>query len=145
MQNAQRVAPVHVTGNYSYDARQMGGPGWILIGDAFAFLDPVFSSGVYLAMSGAEQAAEGNLRKAVQENPDDAELLAALGFVAQRHFNESEARELYERALKIDPLLVDDGNSETIRYLTGGVLIRINRKLAAGLMAQPGRRAPEAA
>ncbi len=49
---------VRVTGNYSYDSRCMGGPGWILVGDAFAFLDPVFSSGVYLAMSGAEQAIE---------------------------------------------------------------------------------------
>jgi flavin-dependent dehydrogenase len=49
---------VRVTGNYSYDSRCMGGPGWILVGDAFAFLDPVFSSGVYLAMSGAEQAVE---------------------------------------------------------------------------------------
>jgi flavin-dependent dehydrogenase len=49
---------VHVTGNYSYDSRQIGGPGWMLIGDAFAFVDPVFSSGVYLAMSGAEQAAQ---------------------------------------------------------------------------------------
>jgi flavin-dependent dehydrogenase len=49
---------VRVTGNYSYDSKQMGGPGWVLVGDAFAFLDPVFSSGVYLAMSGAEQAAE---------------------------------------------------------------------------------------
>jgi flavin-dependent dehydrogenase len=47
---------VRVTGNYSYDSTQMGGAGWVLIGDAFAFLDPVFSSGVYLAMSGAEQA-----------------------------------------------------------------------------------------
>jgi len=47
---------VRVTGNYSYDSRQMGGIGWVMIGDAFAFLDPVFSSGVYLAMSGAEQA-----------------------------------------------------------------------------------------
>ena len=47
---------VRVTGNYSYDSTQMGGSGWVLIGDAFAFLDPVFSSGVYLAMSGAEQA-----------------------------------------------------------------------------------------
>ncbi len=47
---------VRVTGNYSYDSTCMGGPGWVLIGDAFAFLDPVFSSGVYLAMSGAEQA-----------------------------------------------------------------------------------------
>ncbi|MEP6549452.1 MAG: NAD(P)/FAD-dependent oxidoreductase [Gammaproteobacteria bacterium] len=49
---------VRVTGNYSYDSTQMGGPGWVLVGDAFAFLDPVFSSGVYLAMSGAEQAAQ---------------------------------------------------------------------------------------
>ncbi len=49
---------VRVTGNYSYDSVQMGGPGWVMVGDAFAFLDPVFSSGVYLAMSGAEQAAD---------------------------------------------------------------------------------------
>nr|WP_329741752.1 NAD(P)/FAD-dependent oxidoreductase [Dyella sp. A6] len=48
---------VHATGNYAYDAACMGGPGWVLVGDAFAFLDPVFSSGVYLAMSGAERAA----------------------------------------------------------------------------------------
>jgi flavin-dependent dehydrogenase len=48
---------VRVTGNYSYDSACMGGPGWLLVGDAFAFLDPVFSSGVYLAMSGAEHAA----------------------------------------------------------------------------------------
>jgi flavin-dependent dehydrogenase len=49
---------VRVTGNYSYDSTQMGGPGWVLVGDAFAFLDPVFSSGVYLAMSAAEQAVK---------------------------------------------------------------------------------------
>jgi flavin-dependent dehydrogenase len=49
---------VRVTGNYSYDATTIGGPGWMLVGDAFAFLDPVFSSGVYLAMSGAEQVAQ---------------------------------------------------------------------------------------
>src|SRR5271169_860074 len=54
---AELIGEVRVTGNYSYDSTQMGGPGWVLIGDAFAFLDPVFSSGVFLAMSGAEQAA----------------------------------------------------------------------------------------
>src|SRR5699024_12859403 len=48
---------VHATGNYSYDARRIGGPGWLLIGDAFGFLDPVFSSAELLAMSGAEQPA----------------------------------------------------------------------------------------
>jgi len=55
----------------------------------------------------AEQAAEEALRKAVKENPEDPELLAALGFVEQRHFHEGVARELYERALKINPLLID--------------------------------------
>ncbi len=55
--HATLAGEVRVTGNYSYDSTQMGGAGWILVGDAFAFLDPVFSSGVYLAMSGAEQAA----------------------------------------------------------------------------------------
>jgi flavin-dependent dehydrogenase len=61
---------VRVTGNYSYDSTRMGAPGWVLIGDAFAFLDPVFSSGVYLAMSGAEQAAaavDTALRNPAQE------------------------------------------------------------------------------
>jgi flavin-dependent dehydrogenase len=61
---------VRVTGNYSYDSRQMGAPGWVLIGDAFAFIDPVFSSGVYLAMSGAERAAavvDVALREPAQE------------------------------------------------------------------------------
>jgi flavin-dependent dehydrogenase len=57
MEHAELIGEVRVTGNYSYDSAQMGGPGWVLVGDAFAFLDPVFSSGVYLAMSGAEQAA----------------------------------------------------------------------------------------
>ena len=65
MDNAQRVAPVHVTGNYSYTCTRMTGPGWVMVGDAYAFVDPVFSSGVYLGMNSAEQAADvvdGTLR-----------------------------------------------------------------------------------
>jgi flavin-dependent dehydrogenase len=59
MQQAELIGEeVRVTGNYSYESTRMGAPGWVLIGDAFAFLDPVFSSGVYLAMSGAERAAQ---------------------------------------------------------------------------------------
>ena len=59
VQDAELISDeVRATGNYSYDSIHMGGIGWVMIGDAFAFLDPVFSSGVYLAMSGAEQAAE---------------------------------------------------------------------------------------
>ncbi len=57
MQGAERVGDVHVTGNYSYACTRMGGPGWLMVGDAHAFVDPVFSSGVFLAMDGGEQAA----------------------------------------------------------------------------------------
>lgn len=68
---------VRVTGNYSYDSSCMGGLGWVLVGDAFAFLDPVFSSGVYLAMSSAEQAA--NLADTVLREPSkEATLLRKL-------------------------------------------------------------------
>ena len=55
----------------------MGGPGWVLVGDAFAFLDPVFSSGVYLAMSGAEQAVDV-VDAALREPAREAALLRKL-------------------------------------------------------------------
>ena len=58
MQHAERVAPVHATGNYSYTCARMTGPGWVMVGDAYAFIDPVFSSGVYLGMNSAEHATE---------------------------------------------------------------------------------------
>ncbi|HZH44054.1 MAG TPA: NAD(P)/FAD-dependent oxidoreductase [Lysobacter sp.] len=70
MQGAERVAPVHVTGNYSYRCTRMYGPGWVMVGDAFAFVDPIFSSGVFLGMNSAELAADvvdGALREPARE------------------------------------------------------------------------------
>ena len=70
MQGAQRCGEVHVTGNYSYTCTRMTGPGWVMVGDAYAFVDPVFSSGVYLGMNSGEQAAsvvDGALRDASSE------------------------------------------------------------------------------
>src|SRR3546814_17405946 len=70
MEGAQRVAPVHVTGNYAYECTRMSGPGWLLVGDAWNFVDPMFSSGVYLGMHGAEQGAQvidGALREPARE------------------------------------------------------------------------------
>lgn len=70
MQQAERVAPVHVTGNYSYSCTRMTGPGWVMVGDAYAFIDPVFSSGVYLGMNSGEHAAsvvDGALRDPASE------------------------------------------------------------------------------
>ena len=70
MQGAERIAPVHVTGNYSYTCTRMSGPGWVMVGDAYAFIDPVFSSGVYLGMNSGEHAAsvvDGALREPASE------------------------------------------------------------------------------
>jgi flavin-dependent dehydrogenase len=50
--------PVHVTGEYSYHSRRIGGDGFCLVGDAFAFLDPLFSTGVFLALKSGEMAAD---------------------------------------------------------------------------------------
>jgi flavin-dependent dehydrogenase len=47
---ATLVSEVEATGNYSYSATQSHGAGYLLLGDAYAFIDPVFSSGVLLAM-----------------------------------------------------------------------------------------------
>jgi flavin-dependent dehydrogenase len=51
-----RRGPTRSIANWSYKNTQQAGPRWACIGDAAAFLDPVFSSGVSLAMLGAEKA-----------------------------------------------------------------------------------------
>ena len=58
MQGAEAVTAAQATGNYSYLSEQTHGPGFLMIGDAYAFIDPVFSSGVYLAMSSAERGLD---------------------------------------------------------------------------------------
>ena len=58
MAKAELVMPLLATANYSYDARRISGHGYTLTGDAFAFVDPMFSSGVLMAMSSGAFAAE---------------------------------------------------------------------------------------
>jgi len=58
MLHATAELPAQATGNYSYLSKRMSGPGFLMIGDAYAFIDPVFSSGVYLAMNGAERGVK---------------------------------------------------------------------------------------
>ena len=57
-QSAERISHCQVTNDYSYRAKYCADNGLILIGDAFAFLDPVFSSGVFLALQSAVMAAD---------------------------------------------------------------------------------------
>ena len=46
------------TKDYSYRSKQVAGDGWVLVGDAFGFLDPLYSSGVLLALKSGELAAD---------------------------------------------------------------------------------------
>ena len=55
---ARRVGKVFVTADFSYQSRRVAGEGWVLIGDAFGFLDPVYSSGIMLALKSGEYAAD---------------------------------------------------------------------------------------
>jgi flavin-dependent dehydrogenase len=55
---AKRVAGYFATKDYSYRATQAAGNGWVMIGDAFGFLDPLYSSGVLLALKSGEMAAD---------------------------------------------------------------------------------------
>ena len=58
MADAVRVSDVEATGNYAYSASRNHGDNYVLLGDAYAFIDPVFSSGVLLAMQSGFLAAE---------------------------------------------------------------------------------------
>nr|WP_231691004.1 NAD(P)/FAD-dependent oxidoreductase [Aureliella helgolandensis] len=58
LEDAERVSKIHVAKEYSYSTRQHSGQGWVLIGDAFGFIDPLYSSGVYFALVMGERAAD---------------------------------------------------------------------------------------
>jgi flavin-dependent dehydrogenase len=54
----RRVTGYFATKDYSYRSKQVAGDGWVLVGDAFGFLDPLYSSGVLLALKSGEMAAD---------------------------------------------------------------------------------------
>jgi flavin-dependent dehydrogenase len=58
LRNAKRVTGYFATRDYSYRSTQCAGDGWVLVGDAFGFLDPLYSSGVLLALKSGELAAD---------------------------------------------------------------------------------------
>lgn len=59
---ARRITPVLRYSNYQLATRRGAGANWALAGDAFGFVDPVFSSGLHLALSSARALADALLR-----------------------------------------------------------------------------------
>lgn len=60
--------------DYSYRVRAMSGKGWLAIGDAGGFIDPLFSTGVHLALSGASSAAQA-IDQALQAPESESEIV----------------------------------------------------------------------
>jgi flavin-dependent dehydrogenase len=68
MKDARREWPVRVEKDFSYSASTYAGDRWMLAGDAGSFLDPVFSTGVSIAMeSGIEAAADALIAREARD------------------------------------------------------------------------------
>jgi len=106
LEGASRVSAVIGAGNYSYKAKRAFGNGYLLIGDSYAFIDPVFSSGVLLAMSSAERAVE--VVNAILDHPAKAARL-------KRRYQKN-----LDRAIGRISWFVVRFNSPTLKYLFMG-------------------------
>lgn len=87
LEGAERIFAIKPIRDFSYISKQIAGNGWIMAGDAFGFLDPIYSTGVFLALKSAEFAAD-----AVIEAFDKDETSAAqLGRYGQQYVDGMEA------------------------------------------------------
>jgi flavin-dependent dehydrogenase len=72
--NATRTTGYFATKDFSYRSRQVAGDGWVLVGDAFAFLDPLYSSGVLFALRSGELAADAIVEGLAKGDTSGAQL-----------------------------------------------------------------------
>jgi flavin-dependent dehydrogenase len=70
----RRATGYFATKDYSYRSKEVAGEGWVLVGDAFGFLDPLYSSGVLLALKSGEMAADAIAEGLAQGDVSAAQL-----------------------------------------------------------------------
>lgn len=70
----RRVTDFYATKDYSYKSTKCAGDGWVLIGDAFGFLDPLYSSGVLLALKSGQLAADAVAQGLAKNDTSAAQL-----------------------------------------------------------------------
>ncbi len=58
LEGAERVGGLEVVKEYSYTTERSAGDGWVLVGDSWGFIDPIYSSGVWFALKSGELAAD---------------------------------------------------------------------------------------
>jgi flavin-dependent dehydrogenase len=79
LRGAKRIGKVRGIPELAYRNREVTGDGWVMIGDAMMFLDPIYSSGLFLALASAELAAD-SVHEAL--DADDVSGARLGGFVA---------------------------------------------------------------
>jgi len=72
LSTGEQVGPYYITSEYSFHSRYCGREGLLLVGDAFCFLDPVFSSGLMMALKSGVMAADAVHEALVAGNFDPA-------------------------------------------------------------------------
>lgn len=78
LEGAKQLFPIQTTKDFSYRASRIAGQNWVLIGDAFGFLDPVYSTGLFLALKSGEMAADAII-EAFRENDFSETRLGSFG------------------------------------------------------------------
>jgi flavin-dependent dehydrogenase len=137
LEKAERVTPVHTVANFSYQVEPVVGDRFLCVGDAVAFVDPIFSSGVYVAMQSAELAAAEILR-AFGEDRFEAARFAGyerrfrkgtspfVRFI--RHYYEPAFLEVFLRPRNVAGML------DTVTgVLAGGAFVRIPLRMRLSL------------
>lgn len=74
LENAERVTDFFAAKEYSYRSKRAAGDGWVLVGDAFGFLDPLYSSGVLLALTSGQRAADAVVEGLANRDTSAAQL-----------------------------------------------------------------------
>ncbi|MDE0686147.1 MAG: NAD(P)/FAD-dependent oxidoreductase [Candidatus Poribacteria bacterium] len=74
LESAKQLLPIQTTKDFSYRASRIAGNNWILVGDAFGFLDPVYSTGLFLALKSGEMAADAIIEAFNKNDFSEAQL-----------------------------------------------------------------------
>lgn len=148
---ARRAGGIRTTRDWSYTCRRFGGPGYLLVGDAAAFVDPLFSTGVMLAMKGASTAAE-NISTILAEPVRETELtgnyedsyrkfLDVVISIVRYFYEASKDKEAYWAKAQemIDPIKQMSARQDFVTLIAGSSAERI--LVEPAVLAASGERA----
>jgi flavin-dependent dehydrogenase len=132
---ARRVREVRAIRDFSYRAERIAGDGWVLAGDAFGFVDPIYSTGVFLALKSGEMAADA-VAAALDAGDVSAERLGSFEseYVAGMRALERLVHAFYDPGFSFADFLGrhPDLRGEVVDLLVGNVFRRpVDRLLAA--------------